>query len=207
MIVTKITEVSKSRKKIEIDGEFAFVLYKGELSVYGIKENCEIKEEDYQGIMTKILPKRAKLRAMNLLKSRTYTTMQLTEKLKTGGYPPQIIKEAIDYVASFGYINDSLYAYDFIEYNKESKSKNRIIADLRRKGISGDMAEEAWEEVVGEDRLEIEKEQIIKLLEKKHFFPQSATLQESQKMMAFLYRKGFAIETIRNALSLDITTI
>ena len=46
MIVTKITEVSKSRKKIEIDGEFAFVLYKGELSVYGIKENCEIKEED-----------------------------------------------------------------------------------------------------------------------------------------------------------------
>lgn len=69
MIVTKITEVSKSRKKIEIDGEFAFVLYKGELSVYGIKENCEIKEEDYQGIMTKILPKRAKLRAMNLLKS------------------------------------------------------------------------------------------------------------------------------------------
>lgn len=207
MIVTKISEVSKSRKKIEIDGEFAFVLYKGELSVYGIKENCEIKEEDYQEIMTKILPKRAKLRAMNLLKSRTYTTMQLTEKLKTGGYPSQIIKEAIDYVASFGYINDSRYAYDFIEYNKESKSKNRIIADLRRKGISGDMAEEAWEEVVGEDRQEIEKQQIIKLFEKKHFSPQNATLQESQKMMAFLYRKGFAIETIRNALSLDITTI
>ncbi len=207
MIITKITEASKSRKKIEIDGEFAFVLYKGELSVYGIKENNEIREEDYQEIMTKILPKRAKLRAMNLLKSRTYTTAQLEEKLKMGGYPPQVISEAINYVASFGYINDSQYAYDFIEYNKENKSKNRIMTDLRRKGISGDMAEEAWEEVVGEDRQELEKQQIIKLLEKKHFSSQNATLQESQKMMAFLYRKGFAIETIRNVLSLDITTI
>ena len=30
------------------------------------------------------------------------------------------------YVRSFGYINDSRYALDFIEYNKESKSKKRI---------------------------------------------------------------------------------
>lgn len=206
MTITKITDVSKSRKRIEIDGEFAFVLYKGELAFYGMKEESEIREEDYQEIMTKILPKRAKLRAMNLLKSRTYTTVQLMEKLKTGGYPPQIIKEAIDYVASFGYINDSQYAYDFIEYNKENKSKNRIMADLRRKGISGDMVEAAWEEAVGEDRAALEKKQIIKLLEKKHFSSEDATLQESQKMMAFLYRKGFAIETIRNVLSLDITS-
>ncbi len=206
MTITKITDVSKSRKRIEIDGEFAFVLYKGELAFYGMKEESEIREEDYQEIMTKILPKRAKLRAMNLLKSRTYTTVQLMEKLKTGGYPPQIIREAIDYVASFGYINDSQYAYDFIEYNKENKSKNRIMADLRRKGISGDMVEAAWEEAVGEDRVALEKKQIIKLLEKKHFSPEDATLQESQKMMAFLYRKGFAIETIRNVLSLDITS-
>lgn len=206
MTITKITDVSKSRKRIEIDGEFAFVLYKGELAFYGMKEESEIREEDYQEIMTKILPKRAKLRAMNLLKSRTYTTVQLMEKLKTGGYPPQIIREAIDYVASFGYINDSQYAYDFIEYNKENKSKNRIMADLRRKGISGDMMEAAWEEAVGEDRAALEKKQIIKLLDKKHFSPEDATLQESQKMMAFLYRKGFAIETIRNVLSLDITS-
>lgn len=207
MTITKISELSKSRVRIEIDGEFAFVLYKGELSAYEIKQEHEISEEAYQEIMTKLLPKRAKLRAMNLLKSRTYTTAQLSEKLKAGGYPDRIIEEAIDYVAFYGYVNDRQYAYDFIEYNKEIKSKNRIIMDLRKKGISGDVIEEAWEEIVGEERQDLEKEQIIKLLEKKHFFSQTATLQEKQKMMAFLYRKGFAIETIRNVLSLDITSI
>lgn len=205
MIITEIAELSKSRLKIEIDGEFAFVLYKGELAVYGIKEEQEITEEAYQEIMTRVLPKRAKLRAMNLLKSRAYTAAQLSEKLKAGGYPGSIIKEALDYVISYGYVNDRRYAYDFIEYNKENKSKNRIIMDLRKKGISGDVIEEAWEEIVGEDRNELEKEQIIKMIQKKHFSPQTATPQEKQKMMAFLYRKGFAIETIRNVLSLDIT--
>ena len=205
MIITKITEITKSRVKVEIDSEFAFVLYKGELHIYGIKEGQELTEASYSEIMNTLLPKRAKLRAMNLLKGRSYTTAQLKEKLDAGGYPPQIVKEAIDYVASFGYVNDSQYAFDFIEYNKETKSKNRIVNDLIRKGISSVVIEEAWEEAVGNDKSELEKRQIIKWLEKKNFLSQTASLTEKQKIMAFLYRKGFSIETIRNVLSLDIT--
>lgn len=207
MTVTGIKEITKSRMKIEIDGEFAFVLYKGELRVYGIKENQEISEEVYQKILTEVLSKRAKLRAMNLLKSRAYTSFQLKEKLEMGGYPGEIIEEAIDYVTSFGYVNDNQYAIDFIEYNKETKSKNRIFTDLYKKGISRDMIEEAWDDVVGEERAELEREQIVYWINKKNFSPETASLQEKQKMMAFLYRKGFSNETIRSVLSLDITTI
>lgn len=207
MTVTGIKEITKSRMKIEIDGEFAFVLYKGELRVYGIKENNEISEEVYQKILREVLSKRAKLRAMNLLKSRTYTTFQLREKLEAGGYPGKIIDEAIDYVSSFGYVNDSQYAIDFIEYNKETKSKNRIFMDLYKKGIPRNMLEEAWNDVVGDERAELEREQVIYWINKKNFSPKTASLQEKQKMMAFLYRKGFSNETIRSVLSLDITTI
>lgn len=193
--------------KVGIDGEFAFVLYKGELRVYGIKENQEVSEPDYKKIMTEVLPKRAKLRAMNLLKSRAYTTFQLREKLEMGGYPVQIVEEAIEYVTSFGYINDSQYAADFIEYNKEKKSKNRIFTDLYKKGISKTIIQEAWENIIGSNRQELEKEQIIYWINKKHFSAETASPQEKQKMMAFLYRKGFSSETIRSVLLLDITTI
>lgn len=206
MIVTEIAELTKSRVRVELDGEFAFVLYKGELRVYGIEKEQEITETAYNEIMTILLPKRAKLRAMNLLKSRSYTTAQLKEKLEAGEYPEKIIEEAIAYVTSFGYVNDNRYAFDFIEYNKETKSKNRIVTDLLKKGISGAVIEEAWEEAVGNGRQGLEKEQIIRWIEKKHFSSQTATPQEKQKMMAFLYRKGFTIETIRSVLSLDITT-
>ena len=42
-------------------------------------------------------------------------------------------------------------------------------------------------------------------MNKKHFAAQAATPKEQQKMMAFLYRKGFSIEAIRSVLSLSIT--
>ena len=205
MTVTNITELSKSRVRIEIDHEFAFVLYKGELRLHKIEEGDEIEDAVYDRIMKDVLPKRAKLRAMNLLKNRTYTKAQLKDKLLQGGYPEQIADIAVDYVVSYRYVDDEQYVRDFIEYNREKKSRKRIQLDLMHKGISEQLFQDIWEEIAGDDEEEIEREQIIYWMNKKHFCPQEATFEEKQKMMAFLYRKGFSINNIRSILSLDIT--
>jgi len=207
MTVTGLKEVTKSRMQVEIDDEFAFVLYKGELRTYGIRENQEIEPENYQKLVSEVIPKRAKLRALNLLKGHSYTAFQLREKLSRGGYPERAVDEAMDYVASFGYVDDGQYAADFIEYNKETKSKNRIFLDLQKKGIPQDIVTKAWDDVVGGVKRELEKEQIFRWLDKKNFSLETADFKEKQKMMAFLYRKGFEVETIRSALSLDISFI
>lgn len=205
MTVTNITELSKSRVRIEIDHEFAFVLYKGELRLHKIEEGDEIEDAVYDRIMKDVLPKRAKLRAMNLLKNRTYTKAQLKDKLLQGGYPEQIADIAVDYVVSYRYLDDEQYVRDFIEYNREKKSRKRIQLDLMHKGISEQLFQDIWEEIAGDDEEAIEGEQIIYWMNKKHFCPQEATFEEKQKMMAFLYRKGFSINNIRSILSLDIT--
>ena len=205
MTVTNITELSKSRVRIEIDHEFAFVLYKGELRLHKIEEGEEIEDAVYDRIMKDVLPKRAKLRAMNLLKNRTYTKAQLKDKLLQGGYPEQIADIAVDYVVSYRYVDDEQYVRDFIEYNREKKSRKRIQLDLMYKGISEQLFQDIWEEIAGDDEEVIEREQIIYWMNKKHFCPQEATFEEKQKMMAFLYRKGFSINNIRSILSLDIT--
>ena len=84
MLVTQVTELSKSRSKVYIDQEFAFVLYKGELRLYHIKEGQQLSEEDYRTIMQEVLPKRAKLRAMNLLQGREYTDGTAADKITAG---------------------------------------------------------------------------------------------------------------------------
>ncbi len=207
MVVTEIKEFTKDRLIIKLDEEFAFVLYKGELHTYGIKLNEEIAEENYLKITEEVLPKRAKLRAMNLLTKRTYTSYQLAQKLKTGGYSEQIIAEAIAYVASFGYINDEQYAVDYIEYNMNRKNRMRIFTDLQQKGISKDLCKSVWEQVAGDNTAELEKEQISQWLRKKNYSVETADYSEKQKMMASLYRKGFSMDVIRSVLSLDITPI
>lgn len=206
MTVTKITEISKSRVKIEIDYEFTFVLYKGELHLYRIEAGKQMEEADYRKLTEDLLPKRAKLRAMNLLKSRAYTKMQLRDKLIRGGYSEKIADLAIEYVASYGYVDDEQYTKDFIEYNREKKSRKRIQADLMQKGISEQLFQSVWESIAGEDNGEAEIKQILYWMDKRHFQPSNATYEEKQKMMAFLYRKGFSINHIRNVLSLDITS-
>ena len=207
MTVTAIREITKSRVLVSVDETFAFVLYKGELRSYGLKEGQEITEEAYRDIMENLLPRRAKLRAMNLLKNRSYTEKQLYDKLKAGDYPEEIIEQALDYVRSYHYIDDRQYAEDYIEYHKESRSRSRILRDLVQKGISIELAGEVYEEKAGEDRTELEKEQILNLMHNKNFIPNEATFEEKQKFSALLYRKGFQVDTIRCALLLDSTTI
>lgn len=206
MLVTQISEVSKSRCRVYLDGQFAFVLYKGELRRFQIKVDQELSEENYQEIMTQILPKRAKLRSMNLLQSRDYTRRQLADKLEQGDYPQECIEEAIAYVESYGYIDDKRYARDFIEYHLSSRSRTRMETDLLRKGINKEIIREAFDELAGSGVEQDELAMACDLLRKKKYCADTATRQEQQKMYGFLYRRGFRSDIISKALLLDITT-
>lgn len=201
MIVTQITEATKSRYRIYLDGQFAFILYKGEIRQFHIEEGRELSEESYRQIMTQILPHRAKLRSMNLLQSRDYTRHQLEDKLKQGDYPDACIEEALDYVESYGYIDDAGYARDYIEYNLGRKSRIRIETDLMKKGISKDVIRGAYAELENMGVRQDERSMIQALLEKRKYCADTADAREKQKMYGYLCRKGFAPEAVMKALS------
>ena len=67
MVVTRVEAVTKTKYKVYVDGQFAFILYKGELSRFHIAEDQELSQESYEKIRTEVILKRAKLRAMHLL--------------------------------------------------------------------------------------------------------------------------------------------
>lgn len=196
MTVTKIEEVTKAKCRIEIDQEFAFVLYKGELRMYHIREGEELDSAIYEEIVEKLLPKRATMRAMNLLKSRPYTEYQLRQKLSMGGYPQDAQEKAISYVKNYHYIDDRQYAMDYIEYHQESKTKQKLLQSLMSKGLSKELILECFDEIVGDRKKELEEEQILKILRKKNYDPEQWTFEEKQRLMASLYRKGFSSELI-----------
>ena len=197
---TAIEELSKARSRVWIDGEFAFVLYKGELRLYRIREGEEISEETLKTIRQEVLPKRAKLRAMNLLKSREYTTKQLHDKLKQGGYPEDIITLALDYVASYHYTDDLRYAVSYMQSHETDKSRRRIEQDLMRKGIGKETLEKAWQTWEARGGEQDEQQMISELLEKRGYCPREADLREKQRLYGFLMRRGFSGEQVRKAL-------
>ena len=89
MRITRIEPVTKTKYRVSVDEQFAFVVYKGELSRFHLKEECELTEDTYAKIK-EVLLKRAKLRAMHLLNDMARTESRLRDKLKLGGYPSEI---------------------------------------------------------------------------------------------------------------------
>ena len=199
MVVTRVEAVTKTKYKVYVDGQFAFILYKGELSRFHIAEDQELSQESYEKIRTEVILKRAKLRAMHLLNDMWRTEARLREKLTRNEYPADIVEAAISYVKSFGYINDYEYARSFIESRKERKSRREIYMQLVGKGVPRELIDEAFEESY---EREDSTEAIRRLLEKKHYDPENTTPEEKKKIMAYLVRKGFGYDDIRRTMQI-----
>lgn len=200
MLITDIKEVSKTKSKVFVDYETAFVLYKSEIRKYNIKAGEELTEETYHIILDEVLPKRAKLRSMNLLKDRDYTRYQLEAKLRQNGYPEETIAIAVNYVKAYGYIDDVRYAKAYMGCTGSTKSRKQIENDLLRKGVSKEDILKAYELCADENILTDEDDLIKKLLAKRHYDSQAATSEERRKIIGFLYRKGFSLDKIYKAV-------
>lgn len=199
MIVTDIVDINKKKCRICLDEQFAFALYKGELRTYHIQKGQEIRYEDYDKIMHHLLPKRAILRAMNLLKERSYTRYQLMQKLREGFYPQECIDGALAYVESYGYIDDRQYAMDFLVYRAECLSRRQIGQKLLQKGIDARVIEEVFEAFRQDGNEVKEEKQIADFLYKKDYFLLEDDKQR-QKVLAALMRKGYAYDRVKEVI-------
>ncbi len=197
MEITRIENYVSGRYKIYLNDEFAFVLYKGELTKYGIKEGNTIDEQTYDDIINNLLTKRAKLRAMNLLKSRDYTEKTLKNKLKDSCYPENVINRALEYVKSYGYVDDCRYAEDYVRLNSERSSAVIIKNKLMDKGISTDIIEAALRK---EYDMANDEAKIKKLILKKCPNPGALSFEERNRIFAFVARKGYSFDIINSVL-------
>ena len=197
MTVTRTEPCGKTKYRIYLDGEPAFILYKGEMKKLDIREGQSISRETEERIRSEILLRRAKLRAMHLLEDMDRTETELRDKLRRGEYPDDVVEKAIDYVSSFGYIDDVRYAENYILGRKDLKSRREIRAVLAKKGISGEDIEQAFSACYSEDS---EAEAVRRILRKRKFSPESADRAQMQKMYGYLARKGFRYEVIRQVI-------
>lgn len=201
MIVTDLIDISKKQCKVMIDDEFAFVLYKGELHLYGISVGKEMTEACYHKIVDEVLCRRCKLRAMNLLKERIYSEKRLREKLINGNYPSECVDAAIEYVKSFGYVDDVRYAQDFLFYHGKKLNRQQIFLKLRQRGIADDIIRDAYQSFCESGEKTPDEELIHRQLHKKHFPGlEFCTTEDKNKFLRSLIQKGFSMDVVLRAM-------
>ena len=206
MLITAIKQMhDKKRNYIYIDGEIAFVLYKGDLRKYALIEGEQMDSDVYETIISETLNKRAYLRTVHLLEKKDYSVYQLKCKLKDSYYPERVIEYVIERLSEYGFVDDKRFAYNYIESCSKSKSRREIMRKLFEKGIDRRVVENVYAEYDADSDGNKEIELINKILIKRHFFEKPHDHKECAKQYKYLLSKGFSSSDISKVLKLDIT--
>jgi len=139
---------------------------------------------------------RAKKRALYLLTDMDRTEKELYDKLKKAGYSEETVEETMEYVKSFGYIDDRKYAQKYLEFYLGKRSRLRIRFDMEKKGLPKEIISEAFEETEPYD----ERPLIRSLAVKKLRGLKKEDPKKAQKIGAALQRQGFRPGDIRSVL-------
>lgn len=199
IVVTEVCPVrgKGARVRIRMDGAEDFCLYQKEAKRLQLCEGMQLSVNRYQEIMQEIVLPRAKKRALHLLEKQDRSRANLREKLLEGGYPSAIAEMAVLYVESYHYVDDDRYTRNYVSFHKNRKSKRRLAADLRQRGITDAMIEEVIQEEYDQDERDIAKA----LLAKRHYDPASADRKERERNFRFLLSRGFESILVSELLS------
>lgn len=85
--------------------------------------------------------------ACGKLSYRMRTEKEIWDCLKSAGYGKEEIRQAIDELKAYGYIDDAKYCEEYFKYAKrKSKADARILQELVQKGIPAELARNAIED-------------------------------------------------------------
>lgn len=195
-IITSLEPVTKTKYRVFIDQQFAFVLYRGELSHYGIRENMEIEHSLVEEILDETVYKHAKEQLNRMICDSDRTEKQVREKLKKMEFPESIIQKTIDIAYEYNFLDDERYAFQYVSCYADRKSRNRIRTELIQKGIPREILDRALDEQEpGQER-----EALYNLIRKKWRDRTELSFEEEQKLIGYLMRKGFSYDSVRRAI-------
>ena len=143
--------------------------------------------------------KEATRKAMLLLQHMDRTEKGLSDRLRQAGFSPEAIESALNYVRSYGYLNDERYAENYIAFRMASKSRQKILQELAGKGIDRQTAILAWErasEVEEPDELAVLRATIEKKCQPDTVLDEKGM----RRLQGFLLRRGFSYGDISHVL-------
>lgn len=195
-VITAITVQKRNtqRLNISLDGEYAFSLDR--LTAAWLKVGRKLSPEEIVSLQEKDEQEVAFNRALRYLSYRARSEAEMRKYLSDKGFSDHVSQTVIDRLKDERLINDPRFAQDWID-NRVSfrpRSQTQLRFELRNKGLSEDLIEDALQEA---DLDDIE----LACVAGKKLVGRYARLDWPdfrQKLGAALARRGFSYETVRN---------
>ncbi|WP_066507482.1 regulatory protein RecX [Abyssisolibacter fermentans] len=197
MVITNIEEENEIYA-IYIDNEYSYTLSKDIIIEYELDINKKIGYMENMYLEKKSIDYECINKAIKKLSYSSKTQKEIYNYLIGLDYSKDLVNRIIAKLKKIGYIDDFKYAYNYITYHNKNglKSKNMALYGLKNKGVSSDIINRVIEELEVDDY-----DVVMKVIKKKIRIPEKIFDRKYEdKIKAFLYRKGFKINTISKAI-------
>ncbi len=195
-VITAITAQKRNtqRLNISLDGEYAFSLDR--LTAAWLKVGRKLSPEEIASLQEKDEQEVAFNRALRYLSYRARSETEMRKYLSDKGFSDHVSQTVIDRLKDERLINDPRFAQDWID-NRVSfrpRSQTQLRFELRNKGLSEDLIEDALQEADLDD-IELACAAGKKLVGR---YARLDWPDFRQKLGAALARRGFSYETVRS---------
>ena len=192
MRISYIEKIRKNKLQITLEDSETFIISERDWQRFMPEQDTWIHDDVLSELFEDYMLPRAKYKALNLLKSRDHTRIELIRKLKNAGYPDGVIHKTLEYIDSYHYLNDVRFAENYIAYRGKTKSRKELLYELSLKGLDKEFVQdtEAFKENCND------RDVVLALILKRWGDEPKPDTKEKDRMTRYLARRGFSASDI-----------
>ncbi len=197
--ITGIVESKKDKKRnvIFLDQEYFDLLDKKECVSNGLMTGSEVDENWLKEICDRKNYKLAVERSIFLLSKMAKTEWQIREYLKGKGFSHHIIDRLVaDFLAS-RFLDDELYAKNYIIYKRNVSGIIKIKNELKAKGVKDEVVLRAIEKLKDEE--DFSSSAVVDRLIAKYMNNRKSDYKTKEKLIRHMLGKGFSYDEVKSS--------
>lgn len=196
MKITKleVQKKNKNRVNLYLNEEFYCGLALEAVVKYNLKVGQEIEEQKLEFLQTDSEKEIAQNKAISYISKYQKTEKELKDYLIKKGFDEEIVLEVIKKLKEYSFVDDDIYAKNFIKSKSKRSGKRKLSFELKKRGIDENLINENIKEYADDS------ETILPLCEK-YLKNKPRDYKTKQKAYRFLSSRGFVSEDIIGALN------
>ena len=197
MKITKIEVQKKNKNRVNLylDDSFYCGLLAETVVKYRLKEGAEINANFVEFLKNETENEMALNKATSFISKSQKSKKQVFDYLLKKGFDETSIDFAIKKLSEYNYVNDELFAKNFVKYKTNSNGKRKILLELKQKGVEDSLAKQQIEEFSNDS------ENIKHVAQKYLKGKDLSDIKTKQKAYRFLASKGYESSDILSALN------
>ncbi|RRJ67715.1 regulatory protein RecX [Paenibacillus oralis] len=199
LAITSVLMLKRPKHRYRIFfGAYAFEVHEDVMIKYRMIKGAVFNKAELEEIISADERQRGYADALAYLSRKPRTAYEISMRLKEKGWGEETVNDVIHRLHTEGYLNDAVYAQEWASQRVKLRGKGKLWVrhELRQKGVSKPLIEEALGEVSEDD----EFESAMLLGAKKWRGTSGEPLDKKRKTGAFLQRRGFSGKVVSKVL-------